>query len=236
MDRNAQAVGQRLATISTLRQVLGVDPTTIDWMYAAARTRAYGRGGVGNGSTIVNAPQMIATFGTLNPDDNYLLILNGAVIAGYGGGSRWWTDPAIGVSFLNDVLYVKTFITNARYDTVVWSPAISPALAAYTSLVASSIFDVAPRPGIDRPGWIRVTYLPSVADPASREIRFPPYALAGHPVSIRQPAELIADVTQWYGATLPTSSALPTETVSSGYASIRQTLPAPAAVRPILKD
>jgi len=197
-DQQAQIAAEHLTTIATLRQALGVDPTSIAWLYASARTRAYGRGA----GTIVNTPEMTTTFGTLGPDDNYLLNLNSAVLSGYGSGSRWWLDPTIGVSFLNDVLSVNTFITNARLDMTVWAPAIPPALAQYTSLVSSSVHDTTPRTGIARAGWIDLTFLASVtAAPLTREVRFPYYASAGHTVTMRAPAELLADVMQWYANT-----------------------------------
>ncbi len=204
-DQQAQIAAEHLTTIATLRQALGVDPTSIAWLYASARTRAYGRGA----GTIVNTPEMTTTFGTLGPDDNYLLNLNSAVLSGYGSGSRWWLDPTIGVSFLNDVLSVNTFITNARLDMTVWAPAIPPALAQYTSLVSSSVHDTTPRTGIARAGWIDLTFLASVtAAPLTREVRFPYYASAGHTVTMRAPAELLADVMQWYANTPISPAAL----------------------------
>ena len=202
-DQNAKAVAGHLTTIATLRQALGVDPTTIEWLRASARTRAYGRG---SGST-VSTPEMTATFGTLGSDDSYFLILNSAVLSAYSSSSRWWLDPNIGTSFLNNTVNVKTFITNARLDMVVWSPAIPPALKTYSSLVSNSVHDTTTRTGITRPGWIQLTYLPSVVPaPSTREIRFPYYAAAGHTVTIRQAAELLADVRQWYASTLAHSA------------------------------
>ena len=205
VDQQAAIAASHLTTIAILRQALGVDPTSIAWLHASARTRAYGRGT----GTIVDTPEMTATFGTLGPGDNYFVTLNTAVALGYSPTSRWWLDPTIGVSFLNDVLSVNTFITNARLDMVVWAPAIPPALAQYTSLVSSSIQDTAPRSGIPRAGWIELNYLPSVtAAPFTREVRFPYYAQAGHTVSMRAPADLLADVMQWYANT-PTSPVAP---------------------------
>jgi len=151
-DQQAQIAAEHLTTIATLRQALGVD-SDLDCLALRQRANPGLRRGAG---TIVNTPEMTTTFGTLGPDDNYLLNLNSAVLSGYGSGSRWWLDPTIGVSFLNDVLSVNTFITNARLDMTVWAPAIPPALAQYTSLVSSSVHDTTPRTGIgarrlDRP-------------------------------------------------------------------------------------
>jgi pimeloyl-ACP methyl ester carboxylesterase len=194
-DQTVQVAVTHLTTIATLRQALGVDPTTIDWLHASARTRAYGRG---EGS-IVDAPEMTATFGTLGAQDSYFLIRNTVAGYKYSSDSRWWTDSAIGVSFLNDVVYVKTFITNARLDMDVWAPAIPVALGEYPSLVSSSVYDAISRTGVARAGWIRLDYLPSVAsNPTTREIRFPSYATAGHAVTMRASGELLTDVVQWY--------------------------------------
>jgi hypothetical protein len=194
-DQVVQVACDHLTTIATLRQALGVDPTTIDWLHASARTRAYGRG---TGS-IVAAPEMTATFGALGADDSYFMIRNSVAGYKYSSDSRWWTDSAIGVSFLDDVVYVKTFITTAKFDMDVWAPAIPAALGEYPSLVSSSVYDSAARTGIARAGWIELDYLPSVAsNPTTREIRFPYYATAGHAVTMRAPGELLADVMQWY--------------------------------------
>jgi hypothetical protein len=160
---------------------LGVDPTTIDWLHASARTHAYGRGS----GILAAAPEMTATFGALGADDSYFLIRNYSAGAKYSSDSRWWTDSAIGVSFLNDVVYVKTFITNARLDMDVWAPAIPVALGEYPSLVSSSVYDAISRTGVARAGWIRLDYLPY-------------YATAGHAVTMRASGELLTDVVQWY--------------------------------------
>ena len=195
VDQLVTTVCQNLASIATLHQALGVNPTSIDWLYASARTKAYGR----SGGTIISTPEMTKTFGALTSDDNYLLALNTAVTSSYGGTGRTWIDSAIGGNFLADLVHVNTFITNAKYDMVVWTPAIAPGLASFTGTVSSAVIDSAPRTGITRPGWIKVTYAPDVIPaPTTREIRLPTYGNAGHTVSIRDPANLLADVMQWY--------------------------------------
>jgi len=208
LDQNALLAATHLTTVATLHQALGVDPTTIEWLHARARTRAYGR----SDGTLVSTPEMTTSFGTLGTDDNYFLVLNHAVELGYGTGSRWWTDPTIGVSFLNDLVYVDTFITNAKLDMVVWTPAIATALRSYTG-VASSVMDSSARTGITRPGWIEVNFVHGVIpDPTSREIRFPLYPTAGHTVTARAPTELLADVMQWYPGTSSALLAVPGQT------------------------
>jgi hypothetical protein len=227
-DQATQVAADHLTTIATLRQVLGVDPTTIEWLHATARTRAYGRGS----GIVVSAPEMTATFGMLGADDNYFLIRNYLAGYRYSSDSRWWTDATIGESFLNDVLYAKTFITNARLDMDVWAPAIPVALGQYPSLVSSSVHDTAARTGFVRAGWIQISYLPSVApDSTNREIRFPFYPTAGHTVTMRAPGELLTDVMQWYSNISPSPGPhsgppAPTADWLPGTSSLRNSGPA----------
>jgi hypothetical protein len=218
-DQTVQIASDHLTTIATLRQALGVDPTTIDWLHASARTHAYGRGS----GILAAAPEMTATFGALGADDSYFLIRNYSAGAKYSSDSRWWTDSAIGVSFLNDVVYAKTFITDARLDMDVWAPAIPIALGQYPSLVSSSVYDATSRAGVARAGWIDLDYLPSVAsNPTTREIRFPYYATAGHAVTMREPGELLADVMQWY-SNLATSPVAHSDPPASSFDSFPRT-------------
>jgi hypothetical protein len=53
-----------------------------------------------------------------------------------------------------------------------------------------------------------VVTLGLTAAPLTREIRFPYYASAGHTVTMRAPAELLADVMQWYANTPISPAAL----------------------------
>jgi hypothetical protein len=217
-----------LVTLATLKKALGVDPTTIAWMYASARTKAYGRSPA-NG---VTAPDLVATFGTLDTTDTYFMQLNPAVLSGYSSSSRFWMDPNLGISFLGDVAYVDTFITDARLDMVVWSPSIPPSFLDYPTIISGVNFDMSARTGVDRPGWIEMVYQPGVAPGSSgREIRFPYYATAGHSVSMKEPAQLLADVMAWYQQT-PAVAAQVSAASSSSSSTIAPALRAPALPAP----
>jgi hypothetical protein len=97
--------------------------------------------------------------------------------------------------FLDNLRWVRTFITNARYDLVIYAPAIP---AAMTALGVPTQFVTAARPGVSRPGWLEASLPPSGdAKAASVEIRFPTYDQAGHAVATRQGADLAADVQAW---------------------------------------
>jgi hypothetical protein len=211
----------RLVNPATLTQALGVDVTTIDWMKASFRTEAYGRG---VGEHIPDDSLMRTPFGELNKTkgDNYFVETNSVVIKGYDSDSRTYTDNSIGTSFLQNVVHVNTFITNARYDLRVYTPSLVDALkdSTYSSLLDNNgaEWDSTPNPEFVRPGWLNLTYKVGVANPQQRRIRFPPY-LAGHSVSVQGYKELLADVVQWYQ--LPRASF----SVQGGTPAVRQYSP-----------
>jgi hypothetical protein len=62
--------------------------------------------------------------------------------------------------------------------------------------VSDVAVDLAARDGVERSGWITVTYgqMPGVDSGETRVIRFPTYRDCGHMVSVSSPAELYEDV------------------------------------------
>ncbi len=110
-------------------------------------------------------------------------------------------NPRFGRLFLHNLLYVKTFVTQSAFDYILYALTIPKALGLHTNLVSKSEHDTTPRPGIERSGWIHVTYLPNVFDDQPEQsvftIRFPHYSQAGHTITIDQPGELLQDVKEW---------------------------------------
>jgi hypothetical protein len=114
------------------------------------------------------------------------------------------TVPIPGTFFLNAVYpgNVKTFITHADHDNAINVLAIQRAFldtthvstSPYPNLVSTCTFDSL-FPNSSRPGRMIIGYN---LNNASRAIRFPEYANAGHSVSQRMPAQLLTDVIQWY--------------------------------------
>jgi hypothetical protein len=195
-DRIYEAAA-RLMTLEVFEQVIGVDPSTIVWLLPEARSGAYGRGEVGAQEALwVDPGEFVAAFGELGPEDRYFLGYNAQVNALHPQG-LWSMDPATGERFLSNVRYVRTMITDAGRDRSIWGPNIPLALAEYSETLVSAIHDVEARPGVERPGWIQLTYQPAATLPgqeAELEIRFPHYAISGHMVTHRQAGELLADL------------------------------------------
>jgi len=186
-------LAERLVEVETLTTALGVDPTTIAWMHADARQTAYSRADDG-----FPAPQMDDAFGDLAADDAYYVALNYNVYGQFPGSRDWLGDDA-GAEFLYNVAFVPTMITNAPFDIVVWSLGMPAVLSYWDTIVSDVVHDTAPQVGIDRPGWLNLTYVDgAVPGATSATIRFPFYPSAGHIVTLRQPAELLADIEQWW--------------------------------------
>lgn len=108
--------------------------------------------------------------------------------------------PLTGQKFLQNLLDVRTFITNAKYDLVVYTNALPPALGMHDNLVASSVHQTQLPQGSQRPGQIVIQYQNGVLNQSGspvRTIRFPYYAHSSHPVSLTEPQEFFSDVSAW---------------------------------------
>ncbi len=153
------------------------------------------------------------TFGVLKPWDRYFIgtnyyanyahFFNAAVFKGYD--VYYGNSTHFGTMFLKNLAYVKTFITHAKYDLVVYSAAFPSALAHHTDILSSVFHDTEIRPGVERPGWILVNYkpgaFPDIPGLQNRVIRFPLYTKSGHAVTVTEPVEMFDDVVEWLNET-----------------------------------
>ena len=151
-----------------------------------------------------------SVFGSLQPWDRFFIELNYDVstafvyhrmyFLGYGDKIYWAQSQRLGEMFLENAAWVNTFITNAAFDVVVYSPAIPAALALHTTHLNYVDYDATGPPGAQRPGQILLFYKSSSVPGSTvtqRTIRFPFYPQSGHAVSLTQPAEFLSDVIVW---------------------------------------
>jgi hypothetical protein len=159
-------------------------------------------------STKTDIEDLSWVFGVLQPWDRYFLDLNHDVnwafyvnIALQRGYDIYPLGTPIGELFLENVVHVKTFITNAKYDLVVFSEAIPAALALHTDILESSVHARVEPANEERPGRIILTYrpdaFPDIKNIGTRTIRFPWYDSSCHCVPLTQPEELFLDVSSW---------------------------------------
>lgn len=149
--------------VEQLRTLWGVDPRSIEQLLPEAR-------GTATRDLDVLPPQgnLVDVLGSLRTGDAYFSI----------GGVRFDIDASeLADHFVTNLMYVKTLITNARYDCAIVSSQIPRALMTTPGVSQVAVVDET----------IHVTY----ADPAigERTIAFPSFD-AGHMVSAYQPDQL----------------------------------------------
>ena len=147
-------------------------------------------------------------FGQLKKLDRYALVCNNPVNNAFWdneaideGYDISFDQPRYGRMLLKNVAYVKTFVTDAAYDLIIYSAATPKALSLHTDILDAVVHQTGPRSGVARPGWMVLKYkpgaFPDIADLKTRTIRFPFYATSCHSVAVTQPRELFWDVSAW---------------------------------------
>lgn len=147
--------------------------------------------------------------GRLNRWDGYMVEMNLPVYLSFTQGatleSKYNINPdsssEYGRMFLENIALVKTFLTDAYYDLVIYSPAIPEALKQYSYMVK----DVTCLRGSEfsdkTRGAFRIDYHPGSLEHTSTPeyvyLYYPYYATSGHSVSSSQPDKLLRDVENW---------------------------------------
>jgi hypothetical protein len=135
-------------------------------------------------SLVHSESSLRAELGALMPYDAYWLPFSPSSTC------DWATDDLS--LYLEHLGRTRTFMTNARYDTVVWTDALRAKLEA----LRGAEYDASSPEGSPRPGVIRF----DADDGRTADIRFPEYE-AGHAVTISAPREFGEDVAEWLKAT-----------------------------------
>lgn len=237
------AAAELLTQYETLSLMTGVDVAGIPELYASVRQQAYkvkfleqDMSQMSFSALIGPMPKerdlnsylfphaeedMTAVFGALQPWDRYYIDMNYDVslafalsmliMQGYDTNFRY--SERFGDMFLETVAFVETFVTNAAYDIVVYSPSLPDALAYHTSKLTQTTLETDRPARSDRPGQILLHYrsgsVPG-SNATTRTIRFPRYTNSGHAVTMTEPGEFLEDVVDWFNATgFPTNTRTP---------------------------
>ena len=147
-------------------------------------------------------------FGSLPAYDGYLSGTNLAVFVSFMSNRAIYArypvspddSPLFGQLFLENVTLVKTMLTDAEYDLVIYSPGYPEALKKYTRIVKG--IDVKRGKELQQAtGSFRINYQPgslgSIGTPAYVDLFYPYYRDSGHSISSAQPDKLLADVAGW---------------------------------------
>lgn len=145
------------------------------------------------------------TMGELNSWDEYFInynlpvwiayFCNKAVLSGYDITPE---STIYGELFLENLEFVRTLITDAALDTIIYSPSIPPSLERYKDLVEQvhitknqhtkdSSFTVEYKPQV----------IKNITAGTSRTVFMPHYSESGHSVSLKQPEKILSDVGKW---------------------------------------
>lgn len=151
-------------------------------------------------------------FGSLPVYDGYLSGTNLAVFVAFISNSAIYArypispdeSPIFGQMFLENAPLIKTFLTDAEYDLVIYSPGYPEALKKYTGIVKS--VDVKRGKELRQAtGSFRINYqtgsLGSIDTPLYVDIFYPYYSDSGHSISSAQPDKLLSDVAGWLKST-----------------------------------
>jgi len=171
---------------ATFAKLIGVDPGEVPGLAARERgdaLRIFERDDPAQVAR--DEASMREALGELEPADAYWLPL----VSGCGLFEGDYTSLSAFAEILNRS---HTFITDARYDSVVYTPALPP-FFSQASRTEVTVDTSAPA-GAARPGVIRI-----VGPLLDTSIRFPTYE-SGHEVTISAPAELAQDVRAWLEA------------------------------------
>lgn len=144
--------------------------------------------------------------GKLDTIDNYLIGTNTLLYIGYkyniftaaGYDINQDSSARYGELFLQNLALVKTFVTDAAYDLVIYSPALPISFKRYTGIVDSVVVS---RGTKSSSGTITINYKPDslhvIATPSSKTIFYPYYSESGHSVSSAEPKKLLSDIQKW---------------------------------------
>lgn len=166
-----------------LSRMLGVGLETIPNFAAKDRGSAFRLWQHNERESSAAAEQAIrTTLGALSPDDAYWQSFEPTCYPTFG-------DLATANTLLSVLKRTHVFITNARWDSVVYTEAL-PSVFELASFDVN--VDTASPVGADRPGVLRL----KSGDEPEIAIRFPTYE-AGHQVTVSTPKELGEDLRAW---------------------------------------
>jgi hypothetical protein len=194
------AVSQNVTSPARFLELFGTRPELVPGLRASERLDAF-RLVTQSGGTPDSAA-LVEELGAISVWDRYFQF---SAQAPNDGFRRAFGSPAYGALFLRATRHVNTMITNARWDTVVMSESIVPALNDLVPLFSQPWFVQAEyvESGQDPPTRARLHFLAhdEIGPAAVRELYMPRYDQGGHFVSVTEPGKLFADVAAFLSET-----------------------------------
>jgi len=210
---------------STTPNLAGIPPTARPWFEVLPQVNALGQAlladqgiaGAAWGSplmTVFGVPadtNKDAIYNSCPPMDAYNAFYSNSATRSAEHPERYDISPEsprYGRLFIENLPQVKTMITDARRDLIIYSPALAPSLERYSELVKTAVA----RHGCTDAkcdGTIEVEYQPTAVTklrkvfPGHQTIWFPHYEDSGHSVAAGMPDKFLNDVAAWMAGSKP---------------------------------
>ncbi len=172
---------EKITKVKTIEKLLATNPVNVKLMKAKDRSEGYRCYQISNPQN----EDLSTIFGELKDNDAYYrpffsLDLNSAA-QDYISSWDYYTGEEY---FLQNIRHVKTLITNAAKDIVIYSPAIPEFLKEYSKVVKDIEVDS---------DQFNVIY----KDGEKVTVTFPVYPESGHCVPMFEPEKFLNDVAEW---------------------------------------
>lgn len=197
---------QKMVELNLFKKLIQNDPAEIDWLYASNRTKAfrYSGGYLKNAVADIsrvplsvrteieynkNAIQpMLAgnldqTFGVLPSYDEYFIDLHTDVTSIFYYASTTPYSDINGDMFLENLRDVRTFITQAEEDIIIYAPGLPLSLKEFDGVSDVTVDD----------NDFTVKY----TDNTEVTVKFPFFPASSHSVSVNQPEQFYNEVNEW---------------------------------------
>lgn len=126
-----------------------------------------------------------SVFGELQPYDEYFVSLSYAINMTFSTAAIDHYDTINGEMFLENLRTVRTFITQAEEDIIIYSKGIPESLKSFEGVSGVTLEEN--------------SFAVNFSDGQSVEVTFPFYPESSHSVPVNQPEKLFSDVKKWLG-------------------------------------
>ncbi|MFO7735208.1 MAG: hypothetical protein R6W70_03215 [bacterium] len=133
---------------------------------------------------------MESVFGELQPWDTYFIDLNRNITPIFYMTSPTPYSGDTGRRFVENLMFVKTLITDAKEDMVIYTPAIPESIKKFRQVDSVTVEDQKFTVHFDE------NFLPEGAD-SSAEVALPHYPDSCHPVTVTEPEKMLNDLRKW---------------------------------------
>jgi len=198
----------KMVKMELFEKLINNDPRDIDWLYAGNRSKAFRYPGSSvlksveftdmsripdsirteiryreAGMKVLAAGDLDQTFGILESWDDYFIDLNRNVTQIFYYASTTPYSKINGDMFLENIRDVKTFITAAEEDIIIYAPGIPESLKKFN--------------GVSDVVGSNDKFIVKFSDNTQVDVTFPFYPESSHSVSVNQPEMFLNDVAKW---------------------------------------